>query len=60
MFKTLLIVAAVSISAGLLVSPAPALAQNGKNCEAWCTNVRCAPTNVSYSVAVCMAKCVPA
>jgi hypothetical protein len=60
MLKTLLAVAAASISAGLLVTPVSAFAQNGKNCDAWCANVRCTRTNVSYNIPTCMAKCVPA
>jgi hypothetical protein len=60
MLKSLLVVAAVSVSAGLIVTPVPAFAQNGKNCEEWCTKVRCAPGNVSYSIGTCMARCVPA
>ena len=60
MLKSLLVVAAVSVSAGLIVTPVPAFAQNGKIVKSGAPRFVVPPGNVSYSIGTCMARCVPA
>jgi hypothetical protein len=50
---------AIVLAVTLLSGPFSAVAQSGK-CEAYCTNKRCAPGNVSFNRTTCISRCLAA
>ena len=53
-------IAMAAVAIGLLSGLVPVAAQNFTgSCEQFCREKRCAGTNQSHGVGVCMSKCVP-